>query len=151
MCVQAPRLTPVREWPLLRVPVTVVHANPSHLHWAYCPPHGFPFCWPSARCPLGFGHPCDSSEQEPLSLPPSKVRKGAITTTGSLTCRAARGIEGEHGLNGDVHGRDVEGFKHDLKGTMQNERLSGSNHSTSWPPQRAWKIYIFFFLESYEG
>ena len=27
---------------------------------------------------------------------------------------AARGVEGEHGLDGDVHGRDVEGLEHDL-------------------------------------
>ena len=27
----------------------------------------------------------------------------------------ARGVEGEHGLNGDVHGRSVEGLKHDLR------------------------------------
>lgn len=37
-------------------------------------------------------------------------------TTGLLTCCAARSIEGEHSLNGDIHGRDIEGFKHDLEG-----------------------------------
>lgn len=33
-----------------------------------------------------------------------------------LTGGAARRIEGEHSLNGDIHGRDIEGFKHDLEG-----------------------------------
>lgn len=33
-----------------------------------------------------------------------------------LTCCSARSIEREHSLNGDVHGRDIEGLKHDLKG-----------------------------------
>ncbi|KAL2296269.1 hypothetical protein Nmel_018569, partial [Mimus melanotis] len=27
---------------------------------------------------------------------------------------AAGGVEGEHGLDGDVHGGDIEGFEHDL-------------------------------------
>ncbi|KFW79236.1 hypothetical protein N305_07939, partial [Manacus vitellinus] len=31
-------------------------------------------------------------------------------------CGAARGVEGQHGLNGHVHGRGVEGLKHDLEG-----------------------------------
>lgn len=142
-CVRAPRLTAVREWPLLAVLVTVVHTNPFHPHWACFPPHGLPFCWPRARFPLNVGCPCDSSEQEPLSLTPSEVRKGAITTTGSLTCCAARGIEGEHGLNGDVHGRDVEGFKHDLKGQC---RIKDCLAETTAPlgPQKGFGIYIFF-------
>lgn len=39
-------------------------------------------------------------------------RKGSVLLTGG----AARCVEGEHSLNGDIHGRDIEGFKHDLEG-----------------------------------
>lgn len=42
---------------------------------------------------------------------------------GLLTRCAARSIEGEHSLNGDVHGGDVEGFKHDLKEQHRMEDL----------------------------
>ncbi|EGW09956.1 hypothetical protein I79_018278 [Cricetulus griseus] len=38
-----------------------------------------------------------------------------------LTCGAARCIEGEHSLNGDIHGRDIEGFEHDLEGQQEEE------------------------------
>ncbi|KFP84836.1 hypothetical protein N310_04814, partial [Acanthisitta chloris] len=31
-------------------------------------------------------------------------------------CGTARGVEGQHGLDGHVHGRSVEGLKHDLQG-----------------------------------
>ena len=41
----------------------------------------------------------------------SQERKGSVLLTGG----AARGVEGEHSLNGDVHGRDIEGLKHNLQ------------------------------------
>lgn len=47
----------------------------------------------------------------------SQERKGSVLLTGG----AARRVEGEHSLNGDVHGRDIEGFEHDLEG-HQGER-----------------------------
>ena len=31
-----------------------------------------------------------------------------------LTCGTSGGVEGKHGLDGDVHGGGVEGLKHDL-------------------------------------
>lgn len=46
------------------------------------------------------------------SLPPMvPVTNGPLLTSG-----AAGGVEGEHGLDGHVHGGDVEGFEHDLGG-----------------------------------
>ena len=58
-----------------------------------------------------------------------------MTATGLPTCRAAGSVEGEHSLNGDVHGRDIEGFKHDLKGQCRI-RLSGRNSSTFQSKER---------------
>ena len=37
-----------------------------------------------------------------------------ITRVHDNTGGTARGIEGEHGLDGDVHGGGVEGLEHDL-------------------------------------
>lgn len=42
--------------------------------------------------------------------------EGSLEPETLPTCGAARCVEGEHGLNGDIHGRDVEGFEHDLQG-----------------------------------
>lgn len=36
------------------------------------------------------------------------------TPYAELTGGAAGRIKGEHGLDGDVHGRDIEGLEHDL-------------------------------------
>ena len=38
-----------------------------------------------------------------------------ITRIEHDTSGTSRGIEGEHGLDGDVHGWSVEGLKHDLR------------------------------------
>ena len=37
-----------------------------------------------------------------------------VTRVQHETSGTARGIQGQHGLNGDVHGRGVEGLEHDL-------------------------------------
>ena len=84
-------------------------------------------CYPSPWFSLDFGCPFESSEQESLQEPsfsflPLKSKREQVT--GLLTSCAARSIEGEHSLNGDVHGGDVEGFKHDLKEQCRTERLS---------------------------
>lgn len=98
-------------------------------------------CYPSPRFLLDFGCPFDSSEQEFLQEPsfsflPLKSKREQIT--GLLTRRAARSIEGEHSLNGDVHGGDVEGFKHDLKEQCRTEDYQKS--LLSWPTE--WLVIL---------
>jgi len=62
-----------------------------------------------------------------------------ITRVQHDTGGAAGGVQGQHGLNGDVHGRGVEGLEHDLSHLLavglgvegglseQNGVLLGSN------------------------
>ena len=122
---QAPGLTPVMEMALVVMICSCRFSSAIlgdlHLHstWAS-------LCYPSPRFSLGFGCPFDSSEQESLQEPsfpflPLKSKREQIP--GLLTRCTARSIEGEHGLNGDVHGGDVEGFKHDLKEQRRMEDL----------------------------
>ena len=124
-CAQAPGLTPVMEMALVIMICSCRFSSAIlgdlHLHstWAS-------LCYPSPRFSLGFGCPFDSSEQESLQEPsfpflPLKSKREQIP--GLLTRCAARSIEGEHSLNGDVHGGDVEGFKHDLKEQRRMEDL----------------------------
>ena len=98
-------------------------------------------CYPSPTFSLGFGCPFDSSEQESLQEPsfpflPLKSKREQIP--GLLTRCAARSIEGEHSLNGDVHGGDVEGFKHDLKEQRRTEDYQKSQ--LSWPTE--WLVIL---------
>lgn len=67
-----------------------------------------------------------------------------------LTCGAARCIEGEHSLNGDVHGRDVEGFEHDLEGQQEESAVcKASQHLLTYRiacnhlrPRAQWSFFI---------
>ncbi|KAF7254449.1 Tubby-related protein 4, partial [Varanus komodoensis] len=56
---------------------------------------------------------CQREEEEfsslPRTMPPKEGRRAMPLTSGT-----ARGVEGQHSLNGHIHGRDVEGLKHDL-------------------------------------
>src|SRR4051794_15247140 len=53
---------------------------------------------------------------ESITIPEQNGQKFVLTELqrGLLTSCSSRGIEGEHCLNGDVHGGSVEGFEHDL-------------------------------------
>lgn len=51
-----------------------------------------------------------------MELGPFPITDGPRDAGALLTGRAAGGIKGEDGLDGDVHGGDIEGFKHDLGG-----------------------------------
>ena len=53
--------------------------------------------------------------------PICKFESLTITRVEDNTGGTTRGVEGEHGLDGDVHGRGVEGLEHDLK--SRDERL----------------------------
>ena len=48
--------------------------------------------------------------------------RDTITGVEDDTGGTTGGIEGEHGLDGDVHGRAVEGLEHDLQGGVDAKK-----------------------------
>lgn len=61
------------------------------------------------------GRKVRGDSKPPWSLP----HRGWLMLCVLLTGRAAGGVEGEDGLDGDVHGGDVKGFEHDLRGKVR--------------------------------
>lgn len=108
-----------------------VPVNSSHLSRACFHPHGFLSVIPEQGFPWPLAVPLILLSRNRFPFLPLKSEREWMTATGLPTCRTARSIEGEHSLNGDVHGRDIKGFKHDLKGQCRI-RLSGRNSSTFW-------------------
>lgn len=45
-----------------------------------------------------------------------------ITRVHDNTCGTTRGIQGQHSLDGHIHGRGVEGLKHDLEEREREDR-----------------------------